>query len=99
MTTYGTTHSRGTAAGVVNLIGTVLALILAAHIVFVLFHADPANLVVRWVGHAASVTGLWFVHLIDTGNVAFSTLLNFGLAAVFWLFVTGLIAHLLRSVG
>ena len=99
MTTYGTTHGRSTAAGVVNLIGTVLALILAAHIVFVLFHADSANPLVSWAGHTSRVVGLWFVNLVNTGDVAFSTLLNFGLAAVFWLFVTGLIAHLLRSVG
>lgn len=86
------------AAGLVNLIGSVLALILAARIVFVLFHGDPANLVVRWVAHTADIVGLWFVNLIDTGNAAFSALLNHGLAAVFWLFVTGLVAHLLRSV-
>lgn len=99
MTTYRLDSGRATAAGAVNLVGTVLALILAAHIVLVLAHADTANTAVRWVAHASDVIGLWFVNLVHTGNVEFSAVLNYGLAAVFWLFVTGLAARLLRSVG
>lgn len=99
MTTYRLNNGRSTAAGLVNLVGSVLALILVAHIVFDAFHIGPANKFVTWIGSTADVVGLWFTHLIDTGNATFSLVLNYGLAAVFWLIVTGIVASLLRSVG
>jgi hypothetical protein len=99
MSAYRLDNGRSTAAGVVNLAGTVLALILATHIVLVLASANAANPAVRWVGRAADVVAVWFVNLINTGNADFSVVVNYGLAAACWLFVTGLIARLLCSVG
>ena len=49
MTTYRVNNGRGTAAGLVNLVGTVLALILLAHIVFQFAKAWPGNAFVNWV--------------------------------------------------
>ena len=99
MSTYRLDSGRSTAAGVVNLVGSVLALILATHIVLVLASANPNSPAVGWVTRAADVIALWFTGLINTGNPGFSVVVNYGLAAAFWLFVTGLIARLLRSVG
>jgi hypothetical protein len=99
MTTYRLNNGRSTAAGLVNLVGTVLALILVAHIVFEAFDICPTGGFVIWIGSTADVVGLWFTNLVDTGNATFSLVLNYGLAAVFWLVVTGVIASLLRSVG
>lgn len=99
MTTYRLNNGRSTAAGLVNLVGSVLALILVAHIVFASFHIGTANRFVTWIGSTSDVVSLWFTHLIDTGNATFSLVVNYGLAAVFWLVVTGIIASVLRSVG
>lgn len=99
MTMYRVTHGRSTSADLVNLVGTVLALILAAHVTFWLLHANMANPVVRWVAQTSEVIALWFANLVDTGNPTFSVIVNYGLAAVFWLFATGVIAGLLRRVG
>jgi hypothetical protein len=99
MTTYRLNNGRGTAAGVVNLAGTVLALILVAHIVFQFAHAWPGSAFVTWIGSTSDVIGLWFTHLVHTGDQTFTLVLNYGLAAVFWLLVTGIIASVLRSVG
>jgi len=99
MSTYRLDSGRHTAAGVVNLVGSVLALILATHVVFVLAAANAGNPAVQWIGRAADVIALWFANLINTGNPDFSVVVNYGLAATFWLFVTGLVARLLRSVG
>ncbi|AHH93642.1 hypothetical protein GCM10010174_30130 [Kutzneria viridogrisea] len=96
------THVRGgrsTAATVVRMIGTVLALILVARILFLLLGANPDNQIAATVGRWADTVALWFINLFDTGNHAFSVLLNYGLAAVFWLVVTGLIARLLYRAG
>jgi hypothetical protein len=99
MTTYRVNNGRGTAAGLVNLAGTVLALILVAHVVFEFAKAWPGNAFVDWVGSASGVIGLWFTSMFNTGDPTFTMVLNYGLAAVFWLLVTGIIASLLRSVG
>ncbi len=99
MSTYNVTRSRNTAASLVRLAGTALAVLLIAHIAFVLFNANFNNGLVSWVAQWSEVVGLWFVNLFDTGNTTFTIILNFGLAAVFWLVVTGIIARVLRSVG
>lgn len=99
MTTYRVDSGRRTAAGVVHLIGTVLALILTAHILFVVFHAGPDNPFANWATQWSDVIGLWFVHLFHTNSEVFTVILNYGAAAVFWLIVTGFVALLLRSVG
>lgn len=99
MTVYQSVRGRQTAAGVTNVVGSLLAAVLVAHIVFTFFDANPANALVGWAARWANVVGLWFVNLFDTGDAAFTVLLNYGAAAVFWLVVTGFIARLLRSAG
>ena len=99
MTTYRVNNGRSTAAGLVNLAGTVLALILVANVVFQFAKAWPGTTFVNWVATASHVIGLWFTTMFDTGDQTFNLVLNYGLAAVFWLLVTGIIASLLRSVG
>src|SRR4051794_16229377 len=82
MSTYRLSTGRSTAANLLNLIGTALALILAMHIVFVLLHGNTANAFVAWVGRTSDVIALWFVNLVSTGDATFSAVLNYGLAAV-----------------
>ena len=86
---------RGTAAKVVRVVGSVIAAILVAHMLFVLLGANPDNQLAAWVARWADTLALWFVNLFATGSAALNVLLNYGLAAVFWLLVTGLIARAL----
>src|SRR5436305_181191 len=58
MSTYRLDSGRSTAAGVVNLVGSVLALILATHIVLVLASANPDHPAVHWVARSAHVIAL-----------------------------------------
>jgi hypothetical protein len=99
MASYPLDRGRSTFAGVVNLVGSALALLLTAHILFVLFDAQPDNPLVSWVATWADVVGLWFVHLFSTSSPQFTVILDYGAAAVFWLIVTGLVARVLRNVG
>jgi hypothetical protein len=93
-------HSgRGTAAAIINAVGTILALIIALHVVFTLAGTNPANGLVNFVAQWAEAFALWFRDLFSTGNVTADLILNYGLGAVFWLFVTGLLARLVRTVG
>ncbi|GDY30690.1 hypothetical protein [Gandjariella thermophila] len=93
-------HSgRGTAAAIINAIGTIVAVILALHIIFGLTGANPANPVVTFIAQWAGAFALWFRDLFATGNATVDMIVNYGIAAVFWLFVTGLLARLVRRVG
>ena len=85
---------RTTVGSVIRGIGTVFAVILALHILFVLLGANAANAFVRFIGYWAGVLALWFRNLFATGNANLDVLLNFGLAIVFWVVVTGLLARL-----
>jgi hypothetical protein len=67
--------------------------------VFQFAKAWPGHAFVNWVGSASNVIGLWFTTMFTTGDQTFTMVLNYGLAAIFWLLVTGIIASLLRSVG
>lgn len=99
MTSYDLYSGRRTAANFVNLAGSALAVILSAHIVFILAGARPDNPVARWVANTSDVIGLWFTHLFSTSSQTFTVILNYGSAAVFWLVVTGVVARVLRNVG
>ena len=90
---------RATAGTVVRVIGTIIAVILVAHILFALLGANPDNPLVVWVAQWAGVLALFFNNLFTTGSVALNIILNFGLAAVFWLVITGLIARVLYHAG
>ncbi|MFC0429510.1 hypothetical protein [Kutzneria buriramensis] len=90
---------RATAGTVVRVIGTIIAVILVAHILFGLLGANPNNPLVVFVAQWADVLAIWFRGLFATGSDALNVILNYGLAAVFWLVVTGLIARVLYRAG
>jgi hypothetical protein len=93
-------HSgRGSAAAIINAVGTILALVLALHVVFALAGTNQTNPVVGFIAQWANAFALWFRDLFATGNSTVDMIINYGIAAVFWLFVTGLLARLIRRVG
>ncbi|GAB3575560.1 hypothetical protein GCM10027445_38230 [Amycolatopsis endophytica] len=96
MARTGTYRGRGTAVGVVTGIGALFALVEAIYIVLVLAGANAANAFFRFIDSIAQPLALFFPGLFPVGNPDLNVLVNYGLAAVFWLVVTGLIARLLR---
>jgi hypothetical protein len=82
------------AANIISGIGAVIAVIIVAHVLFVLFGANAGNTLVTFVREWASVLALWFHDLFNTGNATMNLIVNYGLAIVFWLVVTGFIARL-----
>lgn len=80
-------------ATLINGAGFLLAAILIAHLVFVLFQF-PAELgLVRSVNQAAVPLALFFPGLIDAHNPVLQVFLDFGLAAGFWVLVAGLMSR------
>jgi hypothetical protein len=84
---------RGTAARVITGVGAVFALIEVVYILMVIFNANPANSFFQFVRSLAQPLALFFPGLFHLSNANLQMILNYGLAAVFWLVVTGIIAR------
>lgn len=90
---------RGTAVTVIRVVGAVFAGILVLHILFGLLGANPNNSLVATVGDVANALALWFVNLFTMNDANLQLLLNYGLAAIFWLVVAGLLARVVGRAG
>ncbi|MFD2421228.1 hypothetical protein [Amycolatopsis pigmentata] len=89
-------YSRGnlTAARIISGIGALFAFIEAIYIVMVLLGANQANAFFGFIRSLAEPLALFFPGLFPIGNPQLAVLVNYGLAAVFWLVVTGIIARI-----
>jgi hypothetical protein len=87
----------GTLARVVRLIVGIVVLIIVAGIVLVLLKANPASTIVSDVHDAARWLAGPFDGIFSFDNARVSLAVNWGLAAVVYLIVGGLIVRLLSS--
>ncbi|GAA2988586.1 hypothetical protein [Actinokineospora diospyrosa] len=90
------TSTRGSAARIITGIGALFAIIEVLYILLVVLGANTANAFVRFIASIAEPLALFFPGLFPIDNYTAAVVVNYGLAAVFWLVVTGLIARLLR---
>jgi hypothetical protein len=95
MTRWRTSTRSGnyTAARVIRGVGAVFALIEVLYIVMILFGANPANAFFRFVQQLAEPLALFFPGLFQLGNANLDLIVNYGLAAVFWIVVASLLAR------
>lgn len=76
--------------------GAVFALIEVIYILLILFGARSANAFVQFITSLAKPLALFFPGLFPIDNPNLNVIVNYGLAALFWIFVAGLLA---RVVG
>lgn len=93
MSRLRTTSGRGTASRVISGIGVVFALIEILFILMIVLGANPGNAFFKFIQSLAEPLALFFPGLFGTGNFNLDVFLNYGLAAVFWLVVTGILAR------
>ncbi|WP_394614450.1 hypothetical protein JNUCC0626_31785 [Lentzea sp. JNUCC 0626] len=93
MSRLRTTSGRGTASRVISGIGALFALIEVLYILMIILGANQGNAFFKFVQSLAEPLALFFPGLFGTGNYNLDVFLNYGLAAVFWLIVTGLLAR------
>jgi hypothetical protein len=79
--------SRGSAGRILQLITVVIAAIIILHIIFVLLSANPGNTIVSTDASWAGTLAAWFKNLFTPSNYKLSVVLNYGLAALVWLFL------------
>ncbi|QWF78434.1 hypothetical protein [Amycolatopsis sp. CA-230715] len=87
---------RGTAARVVTGIGALFALIEVVYILMVVLGANQANAFFGFIRSIADPLALFFPGLFTLSDNDIGVVINYGLAAVFWLVVTGIVARVLR---
>jgi hypothetical protein len=90
-----TSGGRYTAARVVTGIGGLFALIEVVYILMLIFGANQVNGFFNLIRQIAEPLALFFPGLFTFSSYDLSVILNYGLAAVFWLVVTGIVARLL----
>jgi hypothetical protein len=93
MTTRRTYAGRYSAARVITGIGALFAVIEVVFILLVLFGANSANAFYHFVKSIAVPLALFFPGLFNVHNADWQVILTYGLAAVFWLVITGIIAR------
>jgi len=91
----GTRSGSYTAARVISGVGALFAIIEIVYILMIVLGANQANAFFSFVKSLAEPLALFFPGLFSFESYNLSIILNYGLAAVFWLVVTGVIARLL----
>lgn len=88
-------------AGLVRWIGVTAAVILVIHVALVAGEANPANWIARFTTTLADFFSLGFRDLFNkpADDPKLRTLLNYGLAALFWLALSGFLARAIRRLG
>ena len=96
MTTRRSLSSRYSVARVISGIGALFALIEVVYALMLIFGANQANAFFVFMRSIADPLALFFPGLFNPGNYDIAVILDYGLAAVFWLVVTGIIARVVR---
>jgi len=89
----------GLLAGVVRWVGLIFALILVLHVIFVIGGANPDNGIVSFVRDWSDGLALGFTDLFEPEDEKLRVLVNFGIAAIFWLVVSSIVTRIIRRIG
>jgi len=86
----------GIAASVVRWIGLILAVILVVHVVLTVGSANPTNGITSFFASWADPIALGFKDLFTPADPKLLVLVNYGIAAIFWLIVSTILAKIIR---
>lgn len=93
---------RARAVGVVETIvrwfGSLASLLMLAHIVLTVGQANPDNAITQFVASWAKPLALGFSDLFTPADPVAGVAINYGVAAVFWLFATSVVVRIIRVV-
>jgi len=81
------------------MVGWLFVLVLVAHVALLLGDANSANGITRFVAYWAERLQLGFRDLFTPADARVQVLVNYGLAALFWLVVSSVLARLVRRLG
>lgn len=98
-----TAKLRGQAVGILASVirwgGLLFALILVGHIILVIGEANQDNWITSTVADLADPLAIGFKDLFILEDAKLAVLINYGIAALFWLVVTAIGAAIVRRFG
>jgi hypothetical protein len=97
MATYASA-SRSPAGRLVELAAVIIAAIIVLHIIFVLVGANGGNDIVRTDSDWANTLAVWFRDLFTLSDAKLEVLVNFGLAALFYLAIGRIVGSLISNI-
>jgi hypothetical protein len=86
----------GVLASVVRWIGLLLALVLVIHVLLTVGSANPANGITTFFADVAKPIALGFRDLFTPADPKLFVLVNYGIAALFWLVVSTVLTRIIR---
>lgn len=89
----------GVAASLVRWAGLLFAVVLVVHVLLTVGHANPDNGITVFFADRADPLALAFRTLFTPADAELRVLVNYGLAALFWLVVSGVTARLIRRLA
>ena len=93
------TRIVGTIAGLVRWSGLLAAVILVVHVLLTVGSANPQNGITTFFADWAQPVALGFKNLFTPGDPKLLVLVNYGLAALFWLIVSAVLTKAIRRLG
>lgn len=89
----------GTLAGLVRWAGLIVVIILVVRVLLTVGGANPANGITSFITTVSDPLAWGFKDLFTPGDAKLRVLVNYGIAAIFWLIVSSIIARLIRRLG
>ncbi|MCP2164551.1 hypothetical protein [Goodfellowiella coeruleoviolacea] len=86
-------------ASVLSWVGVICAAVLVAHVVLTLGGANPDNGITRFVAGWADPLALGFHDLFLPADPDLAVLVNYGIAALFWLVLRAIVLRVVRRLG
>lgn len=89
----------GLFGSVVRWVGLVFALVLVVQVVFVVGEANRDNGIVSFIANVSRKFALGFKDLFTPDDPKLAVLVNYGIAALFWLIVSAVAARITRRIA
>lgn len=89
----------GAVATIIRWVGNVIALMLVADVVLTVGGANPSNPITMFVRGFADPVALQFRDLFPVQDPTLHVVVNYGLAAIFWLILTTIIVKAVRKLA
>lgn len=89
----------GTLAGLVRWAGLIVVIILVVRVLLTVGGANPANGIASFITTVSDPLAWGFKDLFTPGDAKLRVLVNYGVAAIFWLIVSSILAKLIRRLG
>lgn len=89
----------GILAGLVRWAGLIVVIILVLRVLLTVGGANPNNGITSFITTASDPLAWGFKDLFTPGDAKLRVLVNYGIAAIFWLIVSSIIAKLIRRLG